>query len=63
MKYGEIYICKRYRLLSFLKSKGFLPETTLPDRDNPRYNVWLYQNSEELEKALEEYFEAAHNRA
>lgn len=63
MKYGEKYICKRYRLLSFLKSKGFLPETTLPDRDNPKFNVWIFNNSEELEAVLEEYFEQVRNRA
>lgn len=62
MKYGEKYICKRYRLLSFLKAKGFLPEATLPDKDNPKFNVWIYSNSEELEAAVAEYLEQARNR-
>ena len=62
MKYGEKYLCKRYRLLSFLRAKGFLPVATLPDKDNPRYNVWLFDNNAELETALEEYFENVRSR-
>lgn len=55
MKYGMHYVCKRYRLLSFLKAKGFLPSMTLPDRDNPKFNIWIFDNSPELEAAIDEY--------
>lgn len=55
-KHGEVYICKRLRMVRFLKDKGFLPIKTIPDKDNPAYNVWMYQNSVELENAIYEYF-------
>lgn len=52
----EYYTCKRLRLLQFLKSKGFLPYLTLPDVSNPKYNIWQFKNTPELEEAIEEYF-------
>ena len=62
MKYGEKYLCKRYRLLSFLRAKGFYPELVLPDKDNPRYNVWIFNNSEELEAAVAEFLSNCRSR-
>lgn len=53
---AEFYTCKRLRLLEFLKKKGFVPIMTLPDVDNPRYNVWRFKNTPELEDAIDEYF-------
>lgn len=52
----EFYTCRRLRLLEYLKSKGFMPEITVPDANNPRYNVWKFRNTPELEDAIEEYF-------
>lgn len=52
----EFYTCRRLRLLEFLKNKGFVPEITVPDADNPRYNVWKFRNTPELEDAIDEYF-------
>lgn len=57
MKHGEFYLCKRLRLLEFLRSKGFIPEQTLPDCNNPKYLVWRFRNSVELEAAIDSYFE------
>lgn len=53
---AKYYTCKRLRMLEYLKSKGFIPYLTLPDVANPRYNVWRFENTPELEKAIEEYF-------
>ncbi len=53
---GEYYTCKRLRLLQFLKERGFLPYMTLPDVDNPKFNIWRFKNSPELESALDEWF-------
>lgn len=53
---AEYYTCKRLRLLEFLKNKGFIPAMTLPDVNNPRYNVWRFKNTPELEDAIDEYF-------
>lgn len=52
----EYYACKRLRLLSFLKERGFMPYETVPDVNNPKFNVWLFHNSPELREAVEEYF-------
>lgn len=52
----EYYTCKRMKLLIFLRNKGFIPEQTIPDLYNPKYLVWRFKNSPELESAIEEYF-------
>lgn len=53
---AEYYTCKRLRLLQYLTEKGFQPYLTLPDVKNPKYNVWRFTNSPELEEAINEYF-------
>ena len=53
---GEYYVCKRLRVVGYLKENGFFPDQILPDRDNPRYNVYKYWNTPELENTVEEYF-------
>lgn len=52
-----IYYCKRLRLLTFLKSKGILPFASEADKNNPKYNVYLYHVDEKLLTALYQYFE------
>lgn len=52
----KYYTCKRLRLLQYLMERGFTPEATIPDPTNPKYKWWLFNNSCELETALEEYF-------
>ena len=56
LRHGQYYICKRFRLLEYLKTKGFLPIQTLPDLNNPKYNVWKFENSIELEDTIRDYF-------
>lgn len=50
------YYCKRLRLLDYLIGKGFRAVGAMPDFNNPKYRVWKFENSPELEKALAEYF-------
>ena len=52
----EYFTCKRLRLLSFLKERGFMPYEVVPDVNNPKFNVWLFKNTPDLEDALDEYF-------
>lgn len=52
---GEFYVCKRLRLLNFLKNKGFLPIRTEPDIKNPKYSVWIFKNTEPLLDAIDEF--------
>lgn len=56
MKYGETYICKRYRLYTHLIQMGFSPIRTLPSPVNNNYNWWFFENTPELEHVLDEYF-------
>lgn len=44
------------KLCSFLLKKGFKYERVIPDRDNPKYNCWLFKNTPELKIAIEEYY-------
>lgn len=53
----QYYYCKRLRLLEFLINKGFNPIRTQPDIRNPSYKVWVFDKTEELDKALNYYFE------
>lgn len=37
--------------------RGFTPVTDVPDPQNWKYRHWIFANSVELEKAIEEYFD------
>ena len=54
----EYYTCKRLRMLEYLKGEGFVPYLTLPDVSNPRFNVWRFKNTPELEDAIDKYFKS-----
>lgn len=54
---SQYFTCRRLRMVEWLRSKGFLPFTTIPDIKNPVYSVWLYDRTPELEAAVTEYFE------
>jgi hypothetical protein len=56
------YYCNRLRLVEHLRNRGFYPLKTLPDFNNPRYNVWMYENSPELADAVEEFLINQQNR-
>lgn len=56
LRHGEVYCCKRLRLLEYLLDKGFKPYTTIPDSQNWKYRNWLFKNSKELERVIEDYF-------
>lgn len=53
MKY---YVCKKMRLLTHLHKNGFMPIRTQPDIKNPKYLVWIFENSEELRDCVESYY-------
>ena len=56
------YICKRLRLLEHLRMKGFIPYQILPDVRNPKYLVWMFENTPELADAVEEFLVFQQNR-
>lgn len=61
-KHGKFYTCKRLRMLEFLLNKGFQPTKTSPDPFNWKYVHWIFENSPELEIAVEEYFDQLNNK-
>lgn len=51
-----MYICRRLRLLSFLQERGFQFISTMPDKNNPKFTVWVFVKTPTLMKAVEEYY-------
>lgn len=56
------YTCKRLRMCEYLIKQGFTPTATIPDATNPRFNWWLFEQSPELETAVNTYFELLKSR-
>jgi len=54
----KLYVCRRIRLLSYLQGKGFNFIKTEPDKNNPKYTVWLFVETDDLRSAVEEYYNA-----
>lgn len=52
----KTFTCKRLRLCGYLIDRGFMPVKTLPDKRNPVYSVWLFEETPELTVALYQYF-------
>ena len=52
----KTYVCKRMRLYNYLSDKGFVFYKACRDKFNPKYTVWLYEWSEKLEAAVNEYY-------
>ena len=57
MRHGKQNTCKRWRMLTWLRERGFYPVKTIPDCTRADYNNWVFDNSPELEEAINEYFE------
>lgn len=61
-KLDKIYIVKRIRLLNFLISKGFKDYEIIPDpTSTKKYNWFIFEDSEEIRAAANEYFEQRKN--
>lgn len=50
-----MYIIRTLKLKNYLDSKGFKPEGSMPNKDIPKFLVWLYQDTEELREVVKEY--------
>ena len=58
MTRNTTYIVKRLRLLQYLIDRGFKEYKIIPDPTTTKnYNWFVFENTEELEKAVAEYFE------
>lgn len=51
-----MYICKRMKLCSYLLREGFNYTNVIKDKDNPKYNCWVFENTPELMNAIEKYY-------
>lgn len=51
-----MYICRKMRLCTFLLEKGFKYKKEVPDRYNPNYKCWLFDNTPELRNEIENYY-------
>ena len=50
------WIAKTLRMASFLKGKGFEVVNIVPDRNNPKYNVFIFDAQQQgFQNALREY--------
>ena len=57
LKYGKVFVCRTLKLLDHLRHHGFIPFRTATNIHNPKYYVWLFENSAELEAAAKEFLE------
>lgn len=51
-----MYICRKMRLCCYLLKHGFQYVSERADKYNPKYRVWLFDNTPELRIAIEEYY-------
>ena len=51
----QTFVCTKFRLCKYLMDRGFVPYATKPDKFNPQYRVYLFENSTELSKAVSQY--------
>lgn len=50
------FLCNRLRMYTYLVDRGFSPAQVLPDADNPRYKMFLFDETPELTAAVMQYF-------
>lgn len=53
----KTYVCKKLRLMVYLKKNGFFFYKTAQDKYDPKRVVWLYVDSDDLQKAVAKYYE------
>ena len=44
------------RLMSLLLERGFDVVNARPDRKNPKYMVWIFEDTPKLREAIEDYY-------
>lgn len=53
---NPVYVCRRLRLCSYLVENGFEILQTCIDKQNPKYNVWLFSDTKQLRDKVEDYY-------
>lgn len=52
----KTFRCKKLRLCVYLMDRGFVPYSTVPNTANPKYSVYLFEETPELTAAVVRYF-------
>lgn len=52
----KLFRCPRLRLCNYLMERGFFPVQTEPDPQNPRYKIYLFEETPALTSAVVRYF-------
>lgn len=55
MEHKKSFCCYRLPLYNWLSERGFTPFSVKPDMKNPKFKVWLYDNTEEIRQCVQEY--------
>lgn len=53
----KYYVCTKMKLLTHLLKKGYVYIKTDKDRNNPRYDVWLFEDTPALREEVSRYYE------
>ena len=52
----NVYICRKMKLYSYLVSNGFAPFAVRQDKYCHERVVWIFNNTDELQKAVSDYY-------
>ncbi len=53
---NNFYVVKRIRLYTHLKELGFKIVQVKPDERNPKFYVWVFNYTEELQLAIDNFY-------
>ena len=53
---NKFYVVKRIRLYTYLNELGFKMVQVKPDERNPKYYVWVFNYTEELQNAIDNFY-------
>jgi len=54
-KQSEVYVVKHLRMATYLMGLGFRLIRTHEDRNNPKFNVFIFKDNKELRQAMQDY--------
>ena len=52
----KYYVCTKMKLLTYLMKRGYMYIKIDKDRNNPRYTVWLFEDTPELREEVSRYY-------
>lgn len=58
----SLYVCRRIKLYSFLTEHNFKPKYIQPDKYDPDRLIWLYEETDDLKRAVSFYYEQMNER-